>query len=160
MMYSAYMLTKQGDNLQPWCTPFLIWDHQPYAWCHPHSWVSQKSWFHLELHPSNLAFCMMYSAYMLTKQGDNLQPWRTPFLICSMSNSNCCFLTFIQISQEAGQVVRYSHLLKNFPQFIVIHTVNRFGIVNKDEICFSGTLLLFRWSSGCWQFDLWFLCLF
>ena len=41
--------------------------------------------------------------------------------VCSMSSSNCCFLTCIQISQEAGQVVWYSHLLKNFPQFIVIH---------------------------------------
>ena len=40
-----------------------------------------------------------------------------------MSGSNCCFLTCIQISQEAGQVVWYSQLLKNFPQFIVIHTV-------------------------------------
>ena len=48
-----------------------------------------------------------------------------------MSSSNCCFLTFIQISQEAGQVVWYSHLFRNFPQFIVIHTVKGFGIVNK-----------------------------
>ena len=45
---------------------------------------------------------------------------------------NCCFLTCIQISQQAGQVVWYSHLLKNFPQFIVTHTV--IGIVNKAEI--------------------------
>ena len=51
-----------------------------------------------------------------------------------MSSSNCCFLTYIQISQEADQVVWYSHLLKNFPQFIVIHTVKGFGIVNKAEI--------------------------
>src|SRR5574341_631442 len=51
-----------------------------------------------------------------------------------MSSSNCCFLTRIQISQEADQVVCYSHLLKNFPQFIVIHTVEGFGIVNKAEI--------------------------
>ena len=43
----------------------------------------------------------------------------------------CWFLTWIQISQEAGQVVWYSHLLKNFPQFVVIHTVKCFGIVNK-----------------------------
>ena len=42
---------------------------------------------------------------------------------CSMPSSNCCFLTCIQISQEAGQVVWYSHLFQNFPQFIVIHTV-------------------------------------
>ena len=39
-----------------------------------------------------------------------------------------------EISQEAGQVVWYSDLLKNFPQFIVIHTVKGFGIVNKAEI--------------------------
>ena len=47
-----------------------------------------------------------------------------------MSSSNCCLL----ISQEAGHVVWYSHLLKNFPQFVVIHTVKSFGIVNKTEI--------------------------
>ena len=41
---------------------------------------------------------------------------------CSMSSSTCCFLTCIQISQEAGQVVWYSHLFQNFPQFIVIHS--------------------------------------
>ena len=63
---------------------------------------------------------------------------------CSMSGSNCCFLTCIQISWEAGQVVWYSHLLKNFPQFIVIHTVKGFGIINKAEVeGFFGTLLLF-----------------
>src|SRR5574340_1177846 len=51
-----------------------------------------------------------------------------------MSSSNCRFLTCIEISQETGQVVWYSHLLKNFPQFIVIHTIKGFGIVNKAEI--------------------------
>src|SRR5574337_384740 len=51
-----------------------------------------------------------------------------------MSSSNCCFLTCIQISQEAGQVVWYSRLFQNFPQFIVIHKVKGFGIVNKAEI--------------------------
>ena len=51
-----------------------------------------------------------------------------------MSSSNCGFLTCIQISQEAGKVVWYSHLLKNFPQFVVIHTVKDFGIVNKAEV--------------------------
>ena len=51
-----------------------------------------------------------------------------------MSSSNCCFLTCIQISQEADQVVCYSHLFQNFAQFIVIPTVKGFGIVNKAEI--------------------------
>ena len=51
----------------------------------------------------------------------------------SMSSSNCCFLTCILVSQEAGQVVWNSHLLKNFP-VTVTHTVKGFGIVNKAEI--------------------------
>ena len=59
----------------------------------------------------------------------NLKP-----VCCSMSSSNCCFLTCIQVSQEAGQVVWYSHLFQNFPQFVVIHIVKGFGIVNKAEI--------------------------
>ena len=51
-----------------------------------------------------------------------------------MSSSNCCFLSCIQISQEAGQVVWYSHLFQNFPPLVVIHTVRGFGIANKAEI--------------------------
>ena len=74
-----------------------------------------------------------------------------------MSSPNCCFLTCIQISQEAGQVVWYSHLFQNSPQFIVIHRVK--GIVNKAEIdvflelsCFFddpavGSLILISGSS-------------
>ena len=52
----------------------------------------------------------------------------------SMSSSNCCFLTCIQVSQGGGQVVWYSHLFQKFPQFLVIHTVKGFGIVNKAEV--------------------------
>ena len=59
------------------------------------------------------------------------------------TNSNCCFLTCLQISQEAGKVVWYSHLFQNFPQCVVIHTVKRFGIVNKAVDVFLA-LLLFR----------------
>ena len=89
-----------------------------------------------------------------------------------MSSSNCCFLTCIQISQEAGQVVWYSHLFQNSPQFIVIHTVKGFGIVNKAEIdvflelsCFFDDpadvgnwslvplpFLKPAWTSGCSRF--------
>ena len=61
-----------------------------------------------------------------------------------MSRTKCCFLTGIQISQETGQVVCYSHLFKNFPQFVVIHTVKGFGIVKKADVDISsGTLLVF-----------------
>ena len=53
---------------------------------------------------------------------------------CSMSNSNCCFLTCTQISQEAGKVVWYSHLFQNFTQFVLIHSVKDFSIVNEAEV--------------------------
>ena len=85
-----------------------------------------------------------------------------------MSSSNYCFLTCIQISQEAGQVVWYSHLLKNFPQFIVIRTVKGFGIVNKADVflelfCFfddladvgsliSGSFAFSKTSLNTWKF--------
>ena len=88
----------------------------------------------------------------------------------SMSNSNCCFLTCIQISQEAGQVIWYSHLLKNFPQFIVIHTVKGIGVVNEAVVdvflelsCFfndptdvgnliSGSSAFSKFSLNIWKF--------
>ena len=53
---------------------------------------------------------------------------------CSMSGSICCFLTCIQISPEAGNAVLYSYLFKNFPQFVLIHTVKCFGVVNKAGV--------------------------
>ena len=92
---------------------------------------------------------------------------------CSMPSSNCCFLTCIQISphfSEAGQVVWYSHLFKNFPQFVVIHTVKGFGIVSKAEVgvflelsCFfyapmnvgnliSGSFAFCKSSLNIWKF--------
>ena len=89
---------------------------------------------------SSPAFLMMYSAHTLNKQGDNMQPWCIPFPIWNQSVVPCSVLTvaswpaYLQISQEAGQVVWYSHLFKNFPQFVVIHTVRGFGIVNKAEV--------------------------
>ena len=85
---------------------------------------------------SSPAFCMLYTACKLNNQGDNIQPWRTPFPIWNQSFVPCPVLTVacIQISQEAGKVVWYSHLFKNFLQFVVIHTVKGFGIVNKAEV--------------------------
>ena len=53
---------------------------------------------------------------------------------CSMSSSNYCFLICIQISQETGKVVWYSQLFKDFPQFVVIHTVRGFSVVNEAEL--------------------------
>ena len=53
---------------------------------------------------------------------------------CSISSSNCCFLACIQVSQEVDNMVWYSHFFQNCPQFVVIHTVQGFGIVNEAEV--------------------------
>ena len=53
-----------------------------------------------------------------------------------MSGSNSCFLSYIQVSQETGKVVWYSHLFKNFLQFAMIHTVKGFSLVNETGVDF------------------------
>ena len=95
----------------------------------------------------------------------NLEP-----VCCSMSSSNCCFLTCIQISQEAGQLIWYSHLFKNFPQFVVIHKVKGFGIEYEAEVyvvlelsrffddpvdvgnLISGSSVFSKYSLNIWKF--------
>jgi len=81
----------------------------------------------------------------------NLEP-----VHCSMSSSNCCFLTCIQVSHEAGQVDWYSHLLNNFPQLVVIHTVKGFGIVNlflELSCFFSDPMDVYNYISGVFAFS-------
>ena len=84
------------------------------------------------------AFPMMYSACKLNKQGDNMQPWRTPFPIWNQSVVPCPVLTVVPwpAYRFLRRQVRWSgfHLLKNLPQFVVIHTIKGFGIVNKAEV--------------------------
>ena len=116
-----------------------------------------------------------HPAYKLNKQGDNIQPWHIPFPTWNQSivlfGSNCWLLTCIQVSPEAGKVVWYSHLFKNFLQFIVIHTVEAFIVVNEAEVdilhefsCFlyeptdvgnliSGSSALSKSSLNIWKFS-------
>ena len=63
-----------------------------------------------------------------------------------MSSSPCCLLTCIQISQEAGKVVWCSHLFKNFPQFLVVHTIKGCDIVNKADVVVSPELSHFLYD--------------
>ena len=78
---------------------------------------------------------------------------------CSMSSSNCCFLSCIEVSQDAGKVVWYFHLFKNLP--VCSNPHKGFSVVNEAEVDhFFKIPLLYLWSKGCRQFDLWFLCLF
>ena len=83
----------------------------------------------------------------------NLEP-----VHCSMSSSNCCFLTCIPVSQEAGKVVWYSHLFKNFPQFVMIHTKTLAH--SMKSMFFWNSPAFSMISNEYWQLDLWFLCLF
>ena len=68
----------------------------------------------------------MYTLDILLSQFGNSLLFHVQFVTC--------FLTCIQISQEVGQVVWYSHFFKNFPQFVVIHTAKVFGIVNNSKV--------------------------
>ena len=67
-----------------------------------------------------------------------------------MCSSNYCFLTCTQISQEAGKVVWHFHLFQNFSQFIVIHIVKGFGIVDEAEVDVFLELLAFLIIQQMW----------
>ena len=87
---------------------------------------------------SHLAFLMMYSAYKLNKQGDNIQPWRTPFPIWNQSVVPCPVLTvaFWPAYRFLKRQVRWSGIPISWRifQFAVIHTVKAFDVVNKAEL--------------------------
>ena len=102
----------------------------PEWWCHLHSLISWlgywyffwQSWFQLVLHPAwHLAWCTLHISYISRVTIYSLDVLLSQFgTVCgSMSCSNCCFLTGIQVSHEAGKVVWHSHLFKNFPQLVV-----------------------------------------
>ena len=114
---------------------------------------------------SSLTFHMMYSAYKLNKQGDNIQPWCIPSPIWNQSIFLYLVLTVASWSVFRFLRKRWSGLV--FPSLEEFSTVccdahsQRLCVANKAEVdVFSGTLLLFWSSNGCWQFDLRFLCLF
>ena len=114
---------------------------------------------------SSLAFHLIYSAYKLNKQGDNIQPWHAPFPIWKQSSPvPCPVLTVISWPEYRflRRQVRWSgiHISLWIFQFLVIHRVKGFSVVNEAKVDSSGILLLFLRFNECWQFDLWFLCLF
>ena len=118
-----------------------------------------RDWAELILIPacasSSPAFLMIYSAYKLNKQGDNMQPWCTPFPIGKQSVVPCTVLTVASwpAYRFLRRQVRWSGMpISNFP-----HSQRLWHSQQSRSRCFSGTLLLFQWSNRCWQFDLWFL---
>ena len=100
---------------------------------------------------SSPAFHMMYSAYKFNKQGDNIQPWHIPFPILNQSLVPCLVLTVASWPAYKFQRNLYGDLLfpshKNFPQFVVIHTVKGFSVANEAEVV--GVFLQF----GCFFYD-------
>ena len=74
----------------------------------------------------------MYSEYKLNKQGDNIQPWCTPFPVLNQSVVPCPVLNVA--SWPAYRCLWYSHLFKNFPQFVVIHRVKVSSIIEEEEV--------------------------
>ena len=88
---------------------------------------------------SRPVFHMMYSAYKLNKQGDNIQPWCTLFPIWNQSVVPCLVLTVVA-SWPAYRFLRRQVRWSGIPisvgifQFVVIHTVKGFSIVNEAEV--------------------------
>ena len=103
----------------------------------------------------SLAFFVMYSPYKLNKQGNNIQPWCTPFPIWNQSVAPCPVLTVVSWPAyrflRRQMMVCISISLRIFHRFVVIHKVKGFGVDNEAEIDVFLELLLFLWSNGCWH---------
>ena len=108
-----------------------------------HNWATE-----LNCALSSPAFHIIYSAYKLNKQGDNIQPWHSPFPVWNQSVVPCLVLTVA--SWPAHRFLRRQVRWSGIPiswrifQFVVIHRVKGFDIVNKAEVgvflefsCFS-----------------------
>ena len=114
---------------------------------------------------SSPAFLIIYSEYKLNKQGDNIQPWHTPFLIFNQSIGPCPVLTVASwpAYRFLRMQVRWSDTT-SLEEFSTVccnpHNQRLQHSQWSRNRCFSRILLLYLWSSRCWQFDLWFLCLF
>ena len=104
---------------------------------------------------------MMLSAYKLNKQGDNIRPWYTPFPIVNQLVVPCLVLTVASWPSYRflRRQIRWSSTSISLRVFYsLLYPHKGFSVVSEAEV--DVLLLLFLWSSGCWQFDLWFLCLF
>ena len=103
---------REGQGSLVCCSP---WDCRV-----RHNWATELNWTEAG---------WQYTA--LTYSFPNLEP-----VCCSMSGSDCCFLTCIQVSQEAGKMVWNSHLFKYFPQLVVTHRIKGLNAVNEAEVDF------------------------
>ena len=135
---SSFTLFKRLSSFSP----------LPLGWYHLHIWgcwyFFQQSWFQLviqpawhftrcTLHRSLISRVTIYSLVIILSQF-----WTSPLF----HDQFYCFLTCIQVSQEAGEVVWHSHLFKNFPHFLVIHRVKGFHVVSEVEVA---VFLEFSW---------------
>ena len=112
---------------------------------------------------SSLAFPMMFSAYKLNKQGDNIQPWWTLFPIWNQSIVPYLGLTVASwpVDWFLRRQIRWSGIPISLRIFhSSLWSTWSKALCSQWSRCFSGILWLTPWSNKCWQFDLWFLCLF
>ena len=103
------------------------------------SLVGYSPWGRKESDMTERLHFHFYSAYKLNKQGDNIQSWRTPFPILNQSNVPCPVLTIASwpAYRFLRRQVRWSAIpisFQNFPQFVMIHTVKGFSVVNEADV--------------------------
>ena len=170
LMYSAYKLNKQSDNILLWPMDSMVACQAPLS-----TGFSRKEYWSGFPFPSpgifptqgsnlGLLHCRQ-SVYQQSYEG-NLTIYSLALLLCQFWTSPlfhlqfCCFLSCIQVSQEAWKMVWYSHLFKNILQFVVIHTVKVFSIGSEAEVDISQNSLAFPMIQQMLAIWLWFLWLF
>ena len=114
---------------------------------------------------SSLAFQIMYSVFKLNKQGHNKQPWCTHFPILIQFAVPCPILSIASLPayRFLRRQVRWSGIpfsLRIFHSLLWSTQSKPLAYQWSRSRCFSGIFLLFLWSNGYWQYDLWFLCIF
>ena len=92
-------------------------------------------WWSSPLVRSQMVFCKIFCVWRCIPDASmERDVLHICLLLCHLRSPNCCFLTHIQVSQETGKMVWYSHLFKSFPQFVMIHAIKGFSIVNEREV--------------------------
>ena len=180
MMYSAYKLNRQGDNIQPWHTSFAIWN-QSVVPCPVLIVAYWPAYRYLRRHERCSGIPISFRIFhTLLWSTQSTQIHTGGFPVAQLVNNlPAIWETWIQslswddILEKGKATLQYSGLENSVD--CIVHGVTKSWTWLSDfhshsqrlwcsqgsrSRCFSGTLLLFLWSKGCWQFNLWFLCLF
>ena len=152
----AFPFSRGSSQPKDWTQVSRIAGRFFSSWATVHVWgywyFSQQSWSELVLHTAwHFTWCTLHVSWISRVTIYSLNVLLSQFGTSPLFHVQFCFfLTCIRFSQMAGEMLWYSHVFKDFPQFVVIHTVKGFSVVNEAEVdVFSGILMFSLWSKGC-----------